>query len=265
MQTGPAATAVEFVARRPANSASVILEGTLPAGGRPVVQRLSIHDPPRFLAAALTEALIARGVAVAAPESDGESALSRDYSTANALVTHKSVQLRTLARRLMEVSQNQYAETLIKTMGAQTGTPTFDGGLKAVESVLASWGIAEGDAVLRDGSGLSRYNFVTPRLLVQVLTRLHREPAHSGPFLSALNVAGQGGTLATRLKDTAAAGNARAKDGAMSGVRALCGFVSTRDQETLVFAILINNFSGPGPAATAAIDAIVAKLAEFRR
>ena len=265
MQTRGANTVMEFVARRPANSPSVILEGVMAAGSRPVVQRLSVHDPPRFLAAAFAEALLARGVLVAAPEVDPESTPLRDYSVANALVTHKSVQLRTLARRLMEASQNQYAETLIKTLGARGGTPTFEGGLKAVESVLASWGLAEGDAVLRDGSGLSRYNFVTPRLLVQVLTRMHREPVHNGPFLSALNVAGQDGTLAARLKDTAAAGNARAKDGAMSGVRALCGFVATRDQEPLVFAILVNNFSAPGPAATAAIDAIVARLAEFRR
>src|SRR2546421_3384196 len=38
-----------------------------------------------------------------------------------------------LARRLMEVSQNQYAETLIKTLGARDGTPTFEGGLRSEE------------------------------------------------------------------------------------------------------------------------------------
>ena len=51
----------------------------------------------------------------------------------------------------------------------------------------------------------------------------------------------------------------------MSGVRALCGVVATRDQEPLAFAIVVNNFAAPGPSATAAIDAIVARLAAFRR
>ena len=65
------------------------------------------------------------------------------------------------------------------------------------------------------------------------------------------------------MKNTPAAGNARAKDGAMAGVRALCGLVNTADDEPLAFAILVNNFAAPGPAVTAAIDAIVARLAGF--
>lgn len=265
MQTGEANVPAEFVARRPANSTSVVLEGVMPAGARPAVQRLSIHDPPRFLAAAFAEALPARGVSLGArPAPEQGPVTLGEYANATPLLTHKSAPLRFLARRLMEVSQNQYAETLIKTMGARAGTPTFEGGLKAVESVLAAWGLSAADAILRDGSGLSRYNYVTPRLLVQILTRMYREPAHNGPFFGALNGAGQNGTLAGRLRSTAAAGNVRAKDGSMSGVRALAGLVYTADGEPLAFAILANNFS-PGPVATAAIDAIVVKLAEFRR
>ena len=83
----------------------------------------------------------------------------------------------------MEVSQNQYAETLIKTIGAHDGAPTFEGGLKAIESVLASWGIAADAAMLRDGSGLSRYDYVTPEMLVQVIARMYPRPRRSGPVL----------------------------------------------------------------------------------
>ena len=165
----------------------------------------------------------------------------------------------------MEVSQNQYAETLIKTIGAHAGAPTFEGGLKAIESVLASWGIAADGAILRDGSGLSRYDYVTAEMLVQVMTRMYRDPAQRAPFFSTLTVAGQSGTLAARMKNTPAGGNVRAKDGAMAGVRALCGLVTTADDEPLAFAILVNNFAAPGPEVTAAIDAIVARLAGFRR
>ncbi len=143
------------------------------------------------------------------------------------LLTHHSEPLRDLARRFMDVSQNQYAETFIKTLGAQAGTPTFDGGVKAVESVLTSWDIPLDGAVLRDGSGLSRYNYVAPKTLVRVLAHLYRDPAHRDPFFSLLTVAGRTGTIAGRMKNTPAAGNARAKDGAMASVRALCGVVNT--------------------------------------
>ena len=79
----------------------------------------------------------------------------------------------------MDVSQNQYAETFIKTLGAQAGAPTFDGGVKAVESVLTSWDIPLDGAVLRDGSGLSRYNYVAPKTLVRVLDAHVPRPAHT--------------------------------------------------------------------------------------
>ena len=266
MSTGARTAIAEFVARRAANSATVILEGVLPVGSPPLVRSLSVHDPVRYLAAAFTEALIAAGIALGAPpppEAGNDAA--RDYSAATPFVIHRSAPLRVLARRLMEVSQNQYAETLVKTIGAQAGAPTFEGGLKAIESVLASWGIAAGESILRDGSGLSRYDYLTAELLVQVMTRMYRDPAHREPFFSTLNVAGQSGTLAARMRNTPAAGNARAKDGAMAAVRALCGLVNTAGGEPLAFAILVNNFAGPGPAVTAAIDAIVARLASFRR
>jgi D-alanyl-D-alanine carboxypeptidase/D-alanyl-D-alanine-endopeptidase (penicillin-binding protein 4) len=266
MSTGARTATPEFVARRAANSATVVLEGVLPVGSPPLARTLSVHDPVRYLAAAFTEALIAAGIALGGPPPlDASADITRDYSGGTPLVTHRSAPLRVLARRLMEVSQNQYAETLIKTIGAHAGAPTFEGGLKAIQSVLASWGIAGDAAILRDGSGLSRYDYVTPDMLVQVITRMYRDPAQRAAFFSTLNVAGQSGTLEARMKNTPAAANARAKDGAMAGVRALCGLVHTRDNEPLAFAILVNNFAAPGPTVTAAIDTIVARLAAFRR
>jgi D-alanyl-D-alanine carboxypeptidase/D-alanyl-D-alanine-endopeptidase (penicillin-binding protein 4) len=264
--TGAAAATAEFVARRAPDSPSVVLEGVLPAGSRGEVHALSVNDPVRYLAAAFTEALLAGGVALGGPPPIDDTAdLARDYSGASPLITHHSAPLRVLARRLMEVSQNQYAETLIKTIGAQDGTPTFEGGLRRVESILGSWGIAPDAAILRDGSGLSRYDYVAPEALVQVLDHVYRDPVLRAPFFSSLNVAGQSGTLAARLKNTAAAGNAHAKDGTMAGVRSLCGLVNTAEDEPLVFAILANNFAASGPTVSSAIDAIVARLASFRR
>ena len=75
----------------------------------------------------------------------------------------------------------------------------FGGGLRAVEAVLASWGIPADAVALRDGSGLSRYDNVTPDTLVRVLSHMHREPAHTGPFFSVLNVAGQGGSIVNTM------------------------------------------------------------------
>jgi len=266
MTTGTATATPEFVARRAPGSPVVVLEGIVPAGSRPVSHPLSVHDPVRFLVEGFTEALRDGGIAVGAPlPADASVDRTKDFADARLLLTHRSAPLSVLARRLMEVSQNQYSETLVKTMGAQAGNPTFEGGLKAEEALLASWGLAPDAVVLRDGSGLSRYDYVTPDALVQVLSHMYRAPAHRGPFFSVLNIAGQDGTIAARMKNTPAAGNARAKDGAMAGVRSLCGIVRTMDGEALVFAVLANNFAAPASAVTTAIDAIIVQLASFKR
>jgi D-alanyl-D-alanine carboxypeptidase len=83
--------------------------------------------------------------------------------------------------------------------------------------------------------------------------------------MMSLPIAGRDGTLAGRMKGTLAEGNARAKTGTMSNIRALAGYVRTQDGETLAFAIMEDNFEGSGANATDAIDNIVARLASFSR
>jgi len=265
LRLGPRGQPPVVVARRAPGSSTVVLEGALPAGSAPIVRSLSVPNPTRYLAAALVDALAAAGITVGAPPpADAAADATRDWSAAPTLVTHRSAPLRILARRMMEVSQNLYAETLLKTMGAQAGDGTFDRGLKVEEEVLASWGIPPDAVVLRDGSGLSRYNAVTADALVDVLAQMYRDPRHRAAYFSLLNGAGEDGTLANRMRTTKAAGRVRAKDGAMAGVRALCGIVTTAGGEPLAFAIIANHF-GAGAPVTPAIDAMVTRLAELER
>ena len=83
--------------------------------------------------------------------------------------------------------------------------------------------------------------------------------------MTGLPIAGRDGTLDGRMKGTLGDGNLRAKTGTMSNIRALAGYVTTRDGEALAFAILADNFEGPGSAATEAIDRIAVNLANFSR
>jgi D-alanyl-D-alanine carboxypeptidase/D-alanyl-D-alanine-endopeptidase (penicillin-binding protein 4) len=81
--------------------------------------------------------------------------------------------------------------------------------------------------------------------------------------VDALSVAGVDGRLAARMKGTPAADNARAKTGSMSRLQSLAGYVTTRDGETLAFAIIVNNFSTRPSTVVRAIDRIVVRLAEL--
>jgi D-alanyl-D-alanine carboxypeptidase/D-alanyl-D-alanine-endopeptidase (penicillin-binding protein 4) len=165
----------------------------------------------------------------------------------------------------MKSSVNLYAETFLKTIGASAGTPTFAGGRARVQSTIQGWTVGGGDVIQRDGSGLSRYDFLTPAALVTILAHIDRDEQLRGPFAASLPIAGRDGSLTNRMKGTAAEGNARAKTGSMTGVRTLSGYVTTAAGEPLVFAILANNFDASPETINKATDAIVVKLAEFQR
>ena len=74
---------------------------------------------------------------------------------------------------------------------------------------------------------------------------MYRDPRHRDAFLATLPIAGKDGTISTRMRATRAEGNALAKTGSIANVRALSGYVRTRDGEMLVFSILANNFVDP--------------------
>jgi len=169
--------------------------------------------------------------------------------------------------RLMKDSQNLYAETLLKTLSLRAGATvaTAERGRSDVAAVLQAWGVTSADLIQRDGSGLSRYDYVTADALVTILVHIGGDDRLRGPFVASLPIAGRDGTLSNRMKGTAAEGNARAKTGSMSNVRGMSGYVTSAAGEPLVFSILANNFEVAPGVVTAAEDAIVVRLAEFAR
>jgi D-alanyl-D-alanine carboxypeptidase/D-alanyl-D-alanine-endopeptidase (penicillin-binding protein 4) len=264
--TGAPDSAAHVEAHRLPGSTLLILSGSVPAGGPPTVRDVSVDNPALFFLSALRAALEAGGIAVGGPVADPDdfAADPSDSTGAAPIASFRSAPLSTLAIRLMKVSQNLYAETLLATLSAAPpATPS--GGRATVRSVLASWGVPDVGLIQRDGSGLSRYDYVTPEALVTILTHVDRDARLRGPFEASLPIAGRDGTLSSRMKGTPAEGNVRAKTGSMSNVRALSGYVTTADGEPLVFSIIANNFDTAAAVVDKAADAVVVRLAEFRR
>jgi serine-type D-Ala-D-Ala carboxypeptidase/endopeptidase (penicillin-binding protein 4) len=267
VKTTAAGTATAIRARRLSGSMRLELTGTIAAGAPAAALGASVENPTLFFATALRDALIARGIDVRGPAADVDDISDAPPRGTMPMATHRSPPLSTLAVRLMKESQNLYAETLLKTLSARAGTTvaTAEGGRVQVAAALQPWGIG-GDALIqRDGSGLSRYDYVTADALAAILVHVGRDGRLRDPFEAALPIAGVDGTLANRMKGTPAAGNARAKTGSMSNVRGVSGYVTSADGEPLAFSILANNFALPGPAITSVEDAIVVRLATFAR
>ncbi|MGH9139740.1 MAG: D-alanyl-D-alanine carboxypeptidase/D-alanyl-D-alanine endopeptidase, partial [Vicinamibacterales bacterium] len=264
--TGATGGRTSIGTRRLPGSMALELGGAIAAGAAPATMTVSIDNPTQFFVTALRSALIANGIDVRGPAVDIDDVRKAPRTVGEPIVSYRSAPLSELAVRLMKISQNQYAETMLKSVSFAPGVvPTAAAGWRAALAIFERWGVPAGSLIQRDGSGLTRYDFVTPEAIVAILTHVDRDPRLRGPFEASLPIAGRDGTLANRMKGTPAEGNARAKTGSMTAVRGTSGYVTAADGEPLVFCILANNYDTPASTITAAEDAIIVRLAMFTR
>lgn len=241
--------------------------GSIPVGTEAVRRSIAVVNPTVFFAQSLKDGLITRGISVSGDAADFDDIAAEMPSTErHVLVTTQSPPLRDIATVLMKVSQNLYAETLLKALGAsKNGLGTTEGGRIAARNTFLSWGVPRDAYVMYDGSGLSRYNYVTASAVTTILEHMYKDARHHDAFVATLPIAGKDGTIASRLRRTRAEGNAVAKTGSISNVRSLSGFVKTRDGEMLVFSILSNDFVIPAATITWIADLAVETLSNFTR
>jgi len=232
------------------------LRGPVRAGDSVTID-VAHHDPIAGFMAALREGLRQKGITVGGARRDTAARV-------DTLFAYLSPPMREILPALEKRSQNQIGELLVKTLGLEkTGTGTADSGLAVMRRQLLEWGVERDGVIAADGSGLSRYNYLTPTTVVRVLDRMRRHPDFT-VFLDALPIAGVDGTIRNRMKGTPAEGNARAKTGYVSQARSLSGYVTTADGRQLIFSLLCNNFYVPVREVERAQDAIVVTLAGLR-
>ena len=165
--TGAAGSEDTLDYRRHLDRATLEVTGSMPAGSAETTRSVAVVNPTLFFAQAVKDGLAARGIAVSGEAADLDDVAAglqaRGSLERRVLVSTASPPLRDIATVLMKVSQNLYAETLLKAMGAaRGGLGTAEGGRRAARAALDAWGIPADAYVMYDGSGLSRYNYVTP-------------------------------------------------------------------------------------------------------
>lgn len=236
---------------------SLTLRGTVRPGDSVTVEVALRHSSRAWLDA-FAEALAERGIRV---RGGVEADLLADTSGYVTLASRLSPTLREILPRFEKPSQNQIGEILFKTLGrVGTGVGTADSGRRVVERQLVAWGADSAGFAVRDGSGLSRHDYVSPETIVRVLDAMRRH-AEFRTFYDALPIGGVDGTIRTRMKGTAAEGNVHAKTGTIDKARSLSGYVTTADGRLLLFSMLSNNHVVPNREVERVQDALVAFLA----
>jgi D-alanyl-D-alanine carboxypeptidase/D-alanyl-D-alanine-endopeptidase (penicillin-binding protein 4) len=160
-------------------------------------------------------------------------------------------------------SENVHAEMLLRVLGAEfRGVGTSQSGLQVVREFLREAGLDEDKVNIRDGSGLSRENLVTPHFQTDLLLFLSKR-SYFDLFINTLAISGVDGTLKHRLISREVKGAIYAKTGSLQGVATLSGYMTTRSGRNLVFSIFANNARASMSRVRRTIDEICSLLARL--
>lgn len=252
--------------RRERGSDIVTVAGLIAVGAEPFIEHIAIDDPPAFFGTLMQEEMERRHIVVLGSVVDVDNVKQPiPYSSLRRIVIRRSEPLRELLPAINKQSLNLASELLLREMGFDdVGTGTTAAGVEVVKRMVRDAGIDPERLKIVDGSGLSRLNMIAPADITRFLRSSWRARWGSD-YRASFAVAGRDGTLAQRLRGSRAEGNAIGKTGYLNGIRAISGFVRSRDGEWLAFSVVVNNYSVPTIMVNTAQDLIVMRLASFTR
>ena len=235
----------------PTNAVSIdedTVESTQTVGGVQEHFWTAVHGVNRWAGAVVDRLLRDRRIAVAARPVVAPAPLDTVV-----LWDHRSDSLRGLETHMLFVSDNHYAEQLLRSLGAERGPGDDAAGLKAEAQFLSERGIPRPGLRLADGSGLADSNRIAAITLARLLADAQSRGGASSMYML-LPAGGREGTL-RRYYFTTALGRVRAKSGHIDGVASLAGYVNTLHHGRIAFAFMINGSPGdPDAAIVRAVD-----------
>jgi D-alanyl-D-alanine carboxypeptidase/D-alanyl-D-alanine-endopeptidase (penicillin-binding protein 4) len=208
---------------------------------------------PRFLNFAIqnTELFVAevirRELKHAGIELQGKI-IRNDRASGKIVAHHESESLMVLLDEMLKDSDNLIADNLLKMVGRHYFSEAggFDNGVAAVKAILKDKaGIDLDNAMLADGSGLSRNNRITASQVIAVLSYIVSHPELK--LLDAMAESGKSGTLRYRysLRTDALKGKVRGKTGSLYGTYNLAGILTTQSGRHLLFVQMVTNYHHP--------------------
>lgn len=237
------------------------VRGCVGVGQWAVQQRIAIRNPLRY-----AQDLVRQHLANLNIKLDGQVVLGNGPPSSLLLSTHVSKPINQLMADTLKPSDNLYADSLYLHAATKLhGTPlNWQEAQPIVKNFLQQQtGINLQNAILIDGSGLSRQDLLTAEQTVDLLRFLHGRFPLAYEYISALPVAGRDGTLQRRFRKPTQQGLLRAKTGTMTGVMSLSGYLYTANAHTLAFAIFINKKPGTSPAVSGRYRSMVDALCDF--
>lgn len=221
---------------------------------------VNISNPPLHIANVMRERLVNHQIEV-----EGKSIAGTTPANVH-LLDDTRVHLTELLNIINKNSDNFLAECLFKTIGAETsgiqGNSFY--AQQAVLTYIRDNGIFSKGTSLVDGSGISRFDQVTPAALVGVLENMYFDLVNFETFYNSLSIAGVDGTLRNRLIGTAAYKNFRGKTGTLNGVSSLSGYLTTTTGDDLIMSFIFEFSRGGASRHKRIQDEIILLLTDWK-
>ncbi len=245
----------------------LIMQGFVPKGNDFSVKG-SIPDPALFSAYFLQKKLLENGITVLESplsflEANKKNVYYQKPILTNQIDTLNSPPLCDLARECNFHSINLYAETFLKTPSVlmNFGSST-ESAVKGLIQIWQTKNVKLEGMKMKDGSGLSPANGITPNNMTDVLKAMYLEKSF-GDFYKSIPVVGVSGTVSNLGKKSKAIGNVRAKSGSIDGVRAYAGYFTARNGEMMCFSMMLNKYNSDLGNATRELEKLMILMVEL--
>jgi serine-type D-Ala-D-Ala carboxypeptidase/endopeptidase (penicillin-binding protein 4) len=195
---------------------------------------VAVENPPLNAASFLKSKLIESGIKVEKSSSVGETPEQA------LLICESGIQLRELIKLINKHSDNFLAEVLFKTIGAEAsqiqGNAFYS--TQAILDFIQDNGIFSTGTAVVDGSGISRFDQITPGAIVGLLEAMYFDINNYKDFYNSLAIAGVDGTLRHRMRGSLAENNFHGKTGSLTGVTSLAGYLKTNSNEDIIVSFI---------------------------
>lgn len=205
---------------------------------RPYTEKLNVYTSKDFFFHTFISRLRNKGIEART------HAYAECPATADSITTIQRP-IKEVLERALKKSDNLCAESMFYHLAAKRSLHkqvTGEDGTDAINAFMkTALGFNPDNYKIVDGSGVSLYNYISPRLLLEYLKYAYYHREIFLPLHESLPIAGVDGTLQNRMKQTKARGNVHAKTGSVTGVSSLAGYVKAGNGHQLAFVIINQN------------------------
>ena len=195
---------------------------------------VAVDSPPLNAASILRSKLIENGIKVGKSSSVGKT------PDQVLQLSESGIQLRELIKLINKHSDNFLAEGLFKTIGAEASQDQGNAfySTQAILDFIEDNGIFSTGTSVVDGSGISRFDQITPGAIVGLLEVMYFDINNYNEFYNSLSIAGVDGTLRERMRGSLAENNFHGKTGSLNGVTSIAGYLKTMNNEDIIVSII---------------------------